>query len=366
MGSDLNNKGPQDSNAVSLKELRENFYKLRDLEIQNLWQRASIFAGLIGLFFAGYGYILVDKLRGTFYLKDIFLHILCCGIAILAIIFSVIWIKMAKGAKAWFEVQERNITEIETEAELEIPQKYQMGNLSYPGRESEPSNCIFSTSCGAFSVSKLNIIFGQVLLVIWSCICYLHLHILYIYLFTSERSNYLDQEQHALGIFINNQCINKSIHFWVILVLTVLSLTLLLYLSVFRGKSGAIIDKYEYLKKYGSLLTKEINSLSQKVNSEESDRGLEEYKILEERLNEYVRVAKKTYKKKSFCEITKKYKENCIKKLRHIFRCRTKQEREKFIKYLGEELDKIKGLTGDAQPLKKKLDKLVEDLKKMK
>lgn len=51
-----------DNKSVTLKDLREKFYALRDLEIQNLWQRASIFAGLIGLFFAGYGYILLNIL----------------------------------------------------------------------------------------------------------------------------------------------------------------------------------------------------------------------------------------------------------------------------------------------------------------
>lgn len=363
MGSNSSTPSTQDSNAVSLKELRENFYKLRDLEIQNLWQRASIFAGLIGLFFAGYGYILVEKLRGTFYLKDIFLHTLCFGIAILAIIFSVIWIKMAKGAKAWFEVQERNISEIEAEVELNIPLRYQMGKLPYPGSDNEPENCIFSTSCGAYSVSKLNIIFGQVLFWIWLCIWFLHLYILYIYLFTNERSNYLDQEQHAFWIFINNQFTNGPTPFWGILLLAVLILVWLLCLSFFGGKSGAIIDKYEYLKKYGSLLTKEVNSLSQKINSKKLDKNSEEYKDLETRLNGYVRSAQKTYKKKSLCKVIKKCFATLKKRVKNIFKCRPEYERKKFIKYLEGELGKIKVRTKDAQSLKKILDDLVLKLK---
>ena len=98
---------------VSLKELRERFYYLRDFEIQNLWQRTSIFAGFIGLLFAGYGYIFLGSSTSDLTVK----HAWSCGIATLAIIFSMFWIALAKGAKAWIEVQEEMICEIEEEEE---------------------------------------------------------------------------------------------------------------------------------------------------------------------------------------------------------------------------------------------------------
>ena len=93
------------------KELRERFYHLRDFEIQNLWQRTSIFAGFIGLLFAGYGYIFLGSSTSDPIVK----HAWSCGIAALAIIFSMFWIALAKGAKAWIEVQEEMICEIEEE-----------------------------------------------------------------------------------------------------------------------------------------------------------------------------------------------------------------------------------------------------------
>lgn len=64
---------------VSLKELRERFYQLRDVEIQNLWQRTSIFAGFIGLLFAGYGYIFLGSSTSDPTVK----HAWSCGVVAL-------------------------------------------------------------------------------------------------------------------------------------------------------------------------------------------------------------------------------------------------------------------------------------------
>ena len=45
----------ENQNQVSLKELREEFYKIRKFEIQNLWQRSIFLATFIVLLFTGYG-----------------------------------------------------------------------------------------------------------------------------------------------------------------------------------------------------------------------------------------------------------------------------------------------------------------------
>lgn len=229
----MNNK----DKSVSLKELREKFYELRDLEIQNLWQRASIFAGLIGLFFAGYGYILIGFLgKGEDQFEQVGLaHVLCCGIAILAIIFSVIWIAMAKGAKAWFEVQERKICEIEEEEELAIPARFRMGTLSYPGIDSEPDFCLLSRKGGRYSVSKLNILLGQVLLVCWCGIFILHFVLLICGYGPKEISV-------GLAIF--------------------LGLLMLFFCLVFkRAKSSVLLTTQQYLQKRLRLLKADIERI---------------------------------------------------------------------------------------------------------
>lgn len=163
---------------VSLKELRERFYHLRDFEIQNLWQRTSIFAGFIGLLFAGYGYIFLGSSTSDLTVK----HAWSCGIAALAIIFSMFWIALAKGAKAWIEIQEEMICEIEEEEKgddgeergLGIPDKFRMGKSVRLKREKMPDINLLSMKSGIFSLSKLNILLGQMLLFCWILIGLAH------------------------------------------------------------------------------------------------------------------------------------------------------------------------------------------------
>ena len=155
---------------VSHKELRETFYKLRNFEISNLWQRSIFLSALLVLFFPAYG-VLVSKLLDVTN-KHIIYHEICCALALCAIIFSIIWIMMAKGSKAWFEVYERKICEIEDEEDLGIEGKYSMRNMrKVPW--SLDSN-LLTGKAGRYSVSKLNILIGQFLLFLWIIILIIH------------------------------------------------------------------------------------------------------------------------------------------------------------------------------------------------
>ena len=49
------------SKAIPLKQLREEAYKIRKFEIQNLWQRSIFLAAFIVILITGYGH-LVEKL----------------------------------------------------------------------------------------------------------------------------------------------------------------------------------------------------------------------------------------------------------------------------------------------------------------
>lgn len=238
-------KSNQDK-SVSLKEIRDKLYELRDLEIQNLWQRASIFAGLIGLFFAGYGYIVLELIKNPNKegaIPPIPGHVLCCGIAMLAIIFSVIWIAMAKGAKAWFEVQEHKICEIEDEEELAIPLRFRMGKICYPGSDKEPNDCLLSMEGGRYSVSKLNIFLGQVLLIFWSCIFIIH-----ILIFFSEQYSCIKQ---VLCCF--------WYHLDIIAILIFISVTFLTINTLKKAKSKALQTKAQYLEIELELSKEEMN-----------------------------------------------------------------------------------------------------------
>lgn len=223
---------------VSLKELWDRFYHLRNIEIQNLWQRTSIFAGFIGLLFAGYGYIFLGSSTSDLTVK----HAWSCGIATLAIIFSIFWIALAKGAKAWIGVHERKICEIEAEEELGIPVRFCMGEISYPGGNKGPNNNLLSIRPGCFSVSKLNILLGQVLLICWSLIGLVHA-LLFVGL------------EHSLA----------NIPSWVFLILITLFLIVILIFVTKRAKSGSLLKAAKkYKKERLRLLKDEIRSLEEK------------------------------------------------------------------------------------------------------
>lgn len=158
------------NNAVTLKEIRETYYTLRNFEISNLWQRSAFLSAMLVLFYSGYGY-LVSKFLDKEVKNPLLLHELCCVIALLAIVFSIIWIMMAKGSKAWYEVYEKKICEIERYDELKISKIHRMGLQCDPG---DLDQCLFSNHGGRYSVSKLNILIGTVLLINWTIVLIIH------------------------------------------------------------------------------------------------------------------------------------------------------------------------------------------------
>lgn len=150
-----------DKEKVSLKEIREKFYELRNFEISNLWQRSIFLFALLVLFFTGYGYLITKLVENDAKINYLLIHQICCVVALFAIIFSIIWIMMAKGSKAWFEVYERRILEIEKEEELGIPKDYRMGLDCSPW---DLDSNLLSNKAGAYSVSKINIVIGKFLI----------------------------------------------------------------------------------------------------------------------------------------------------------------------------------------------------------
>lgn len=92
---------------------------------------------------------------------------------------------MAKGSKAWYEVYERRICRIEQERHLNIPLKYRMDAGCTPWNLD--SNLI-TTKPGRYSVSKLNILIGIILMITWTMILIAH-YTGAIYLFSSHNSN---------------------------------------------------------------------------------------------------------------------------------------------------------------------------------
>ncbi|GHU77960.1 hypothetical protein FACS189462_1250 [Spirochaetia bacterium] len=159
--------------AVTLKDLRETFYKCRDFELTHLWQRSIVLTAFVLLCFTGYGNILMKVLE-TCSIKIEVLHEIAAGIALIGIIVSIIWIMMAKSSKAWYEIYENVICKIEEEMELRIHPDYVMGEFVELGSTKCDSN-LLSCNAGKYSPSKLNIFIGIVLLIIWIVIFAVHI-----------------------------------------------------------------------------------------------------------------------------------------------------------------------------------------------
>ncbi len=178
------------SKAISLKQLRKEFLKIRKFEIQNLWQRSIFLGAFIVILISGYGYLLenllseYEKWLTSSETQLLIIHVACCLLSFLGSIFSIIWIMMAKASKAWYEIYEKRIDKIEEE--LQVEDKYRM----QPGSPWTLNDSLFSSAPGAYSVSRINILLGQILLVIWRLIFCAHLMFtIYLFLNTNNSSD---------------------------------------------------------------------------------------------------------------------------------------------------------------------------------
>lgn len=163
---------------ISRKEIRKGFYKCRDFELANLWQRSIFLSAFLILCFTGYGYILVkiiEIISSNNANKDSlpYLHLVAIGIGVLNFLFSILWIMMGKGSKAWYEIYETAICDIDKEIIEDGDDKYRMGNLALD--KTKPfDNKLLSRNAGPFSVSKINIGIGQLCLWLWGIIIVFH------------------------------------------------------------------------------------------------------------------------------------------------------------------------------------------------
>ncbi len=164
----------ENNNEVSLKELREGFYKCRSFEVLNLWRRSFLLSIFQVLCFTLYG-VLASRLpaAGPGAADPLAVNEIACAVALIGMSFAVIWIMMAKGSKAWYEVYERYIFEIEREETdgLKIPERYRLGALCRPW---EMNSNLFSKKAGRYSPSRLNITIGTVLLTTWFVVLLVH------------------------------------------------------------------------------------------------------------------------------------------------------------------------------------------------
>ena len=167
--------------AEHLRERLKTFYKCRDLEIQNLWQRSIFLGAFLLLCFTGYGYMIfscvskeIIKIFPFVNLSDstsVTLNCLGIALALIGQVMSIIWILMAKGSKRWYEVYENLICKLEKSKELDMPEGYRMGDYC----DKQPTDeRIWKPQAGKYSPSKLNICIGYVSSLVWMVVFCVH------------------------------------------------------------------------------------------------------------------------------------------------------------------------------------------------
>lgn len=181
---------------LTAKDIRDSLWRCRDFELSHFWQRSILLLTMITLFATAYANIVLELCKEVskycnecvndiVYVYNNIAAILC----VINILFSVLWIMMAKGSKAWYERYEAAIEAIENDdnfinKELKLDTEFKsrckkIGGFRYFNLRDYKTpvivNNIFSTAAGRYSPSRINILIGQIAMLLWTCTFIFHL-----------------------------------------------------------------------------------------------------------------------------------------------------------------------------------------------
>lgn len=164
----MDNKEVQNQyEKIQPKDIYESLWRCRDFELSHLWQRSVFLTAFLLLAYTGYGVLMLQVM--TVELSVLQMRVLLCvGLVILLVgmLLSQLWIMMAKGSKAWYEVYEHAIYEIEHNpdyaSEIVVDKMPEDGVIHGEVISDEkPNDSLWSVNAGAYSPSKINIVIGQ-------------------------------------------------------------------------------------------------------------------------------------------------------------------------------------------------------------
>lgn len=166
------------------------FHDSMNNETSRLWQRLIFLGALLGIIFAGYGSALLKFLDCECVFENKFqynqlLNFVCIGIAFFGVLFSGLWIMMAKGSKAWQKKYEetlfgfirKNIEKNKPDRNADLEAFANEGFAYGYLRAIDPdnfSNSLVKNKAGAYSVSRINIVLGIISLVFWLIVGGMH------------------------------------------------------------------------------------------------------------------------------------------------------------------------------------------------
>ncbi|WP_407399950.1 hypothetical protein [Treponema sp.] len=169
---------------LSYKDIYNELWRCRDFEITNLWQRSIFLVTFLTACAAGYGTVVLKCLENSEILTKLSFNFICLGISYLGLIFSILWIMMAKGSKYWYERYENSICEM-----FEYPDELleenlieKINSIPYYGNLKQPKKTSFfliSSDPGEYSVSRINCFIGVICFICWSIISIFHSTLIY-------------------------------------------------------------------------------------------------------------------------------------------------------------------------------------------
>lgn len=192
----------ENSNKFTTKDLYTELFHCRDFELQHLWQRSVFLAGFMIALFTLYGSFLGNRLNENepIHIK---IHYFAFFIGCVGIIISQLFIMMIKGSKRWYEQFEsalwwfynNNSDLFDEKLKNNINDYPHFGNLW----DKRINNSLFNTDAGHYSVSRINIVLGQLLCLVWIGITGFHLfNIFYSFDFVTR---YFSSEKYICEIF---------------------------------------------------------------------------------------------------------------------------------------------------------------------
>ncbi len=146
--------------------LYEKYWKCRDYELERFWKNSTFVWTFLGLCFGAYGVLFMSKKEGLVMSDSIPYAIVF--VSNLGLALSFIWLWMARASKAWFEVFENVIWQIDSVSQKDKnDDKYLIHNYWTIKREDKwykPKNMFRSRP---FSPSGIVIGIGWNLIIIW-------------------------------------------------------------------------------------------------------------------------------------------------------------------------------------------------------
>ena len=171
------------TDRITMKSVYSCLWKCRDLEISMLWTRLTLLGAFMGLTYAGYGALILKGLDG---IKnwEVF-NLAAIGASAFGFLFSILWTTTAKGSKAWFERYEAMLAYFqktyrehglfESVPDEELILSYLDFDKRCIRRHLQPVDSnLLSQHAGAYSVSKIPIVMGQVSMLAWGVIGLAH------------------------------------------------------------------------------------------------------------------------------------------------------------------------------------------------